>query len=254
MWWIPDGAPALALYRSGSVGLKTKSFAAAFARVDGLVTKSADILTESAVLVLGEPASDRFVESIGGPLHPGAAGAYGTHRRVDDATALCTEFQRTHDEAAAEAWERFGAPTHVGRRMFRGEQGFVEWEWHVEEALQVAQLLPAWTAFATKHGHLAYDERATRLHVRAEWQVRLVLTGGEVGAPYPRSRVSADLRARHASGYFYLVLPHEAATPDFAADHDLVNRALGRKLPVSRYKLSAPKKGGGRTEKKLPGL
>jgi hypothetical protein len=74
-----------------------------------------------------------------------------------------------------------------------------------------------------------------------------------IAAPYPRSQVHAHLRGRHASAFLDLVLPHAAATVDFLADYQAINRALGMTVPLGGYKLCAPKKkGAGRVYKRLP--
>lgn len=255
---VPDGAPPLAVYCApyGGLGLKTKSYAAALARIEGLLASSVDVSHQTAELSVGEPCSQAMAEAIAGPLEHGIAGSYGAARSIADVLPLLAKHGHTHDARAAEAWKEFGEPTHVGRKMSRGGPYFLEWEWRIEDAVKAPLLMPTWTEFVSANDKAMYDDYATLVHVRAIWEMRLRVSGGRVvAAPYPPSRVHAHLRGKHASAFLDLVLPHESATDAFLADYQVVNRALGITMPMKGYKLcAAKKKGAGRTYKKLPGL
>ncbi|HUQ07173.1 MAG TPA: hypothetical protein VM261_32000 [Kofleriaceae bacterium] len=256
--WIPDGAPPLALYCApyGGLGLKTKSFAAALARIEGLLASSTSVAQQEAELTVWEPAGQALVEWVAGPLEHGIAGSSGAARTLDDPAALLAKHGHVHDALAAEAWQLFGPPTHIGRRMQRGGPYHVSWEWRVTDPVRAPQQLAMWTPFATANDKGMLDDYSTLVQVRAIWEARLVVAGGRaVPIEYPPSRIHAHLRGKHASAFLDLVLPHDAATDAFLADYQAVNKALGITVPMKGWKLNAPKKkGGGRALKKLPGL
>lgn len=255
---VPDGAPPFAVYCApyGGLGLRTKSYAAALARIEGLLASSVDVAMQSAELTVWEPASQQLVEAIDGPLEPGMAGSSGGARPFEDRAALFAQHGHTHDALGGEAWKQFGQPTHVGRRMMRGGPFHLEWQWRVEDPVRAPQRLAMWTPFASANDTGMLDDYSTLVQVRAIWELRLVVAGGRaVPLDYPPSRVHAHLRGKHASAFLDLVLPHEAATDAFLADYQAVNRAIGITMPMKGYKLcAAKKKGGGRVWKKLPSL
>jgi hypothetical protein len=256
--WIPDGAPPLALYCApyGGLGLKTKSFAAALARIEGLLASSTSIAHQEAELTVWEPCSQAFAESVDGPLMPGTAGSSGGGREIAAPAALLARHGHVLDALAAEAWQQFGPPTHYGRRMQRGGSSHVSWEWRVADPVRAPQQLAMWTPFATANDKGMLDDYSALVGVRSIWEARLVVAGGRaVPLEYPPSRIHANLRGKHASAFLDLVLPHDAATDAFLADYQAVNLALGITVPMKGWKLNAPKKkGGGRALKKLPGL
>jgi hypothetical protein len=255
---IPDDAPPLALFSSpyGGLGLKTKSFAAALARIDRLLASSTSVAHQEAELTVWEPASQAFAESIDGPLMSGTSGSSGGARPMVDHAAILAKHGHVLGALAAEAWQQFGPPTHYGRRLQRGGPSHIEWQWRIEDPVRAPQQLAMWTPFASANDKGMLDDYSTLVGVRAIWDARLVVAGGHaVPIAYPPSRIHAHLRGKHASAFLDLVLPHDAATDAFLADCQAVNKQLGITLPMGRWKLNAPKKkGGGRATKKLPGL
>ncbi len=251
---IPDAAPPLAIYCSpyGGLGLKTKSFVAARARIDRLLAASVDVVPDQASLAVIEPCSRALAERLAGPLERDVAMRGGGDR--GDLAAVVASEAHAHDPVAAEAWQRFGVPTkasvHQSRPAF-----FVEWQWPVaDDPARVTQQIDAWAPFVAQHDQLMKDDYAPRLHLRAIWDHRLRLPSGVVGAPYPPSRIHATLSGRHASAFLDLVLPHQAATAAFLADYQAVNAILGMTVPLRGFKLCAPKKRGpGRAYHRLPG-
>lgn len=252
---VPDGAPPLALYCSpyGGLGLKTKSFLASRARIDGLLRAAVDVVQTTAELEVCEPASRALVERVLGTFERDTA-VRGGGRDVDTAAAVAASGHH-HDEVAAEAWRRFGAPNRT--EGHNQKDGFwIGWVWTVEDPAQTAAALDAWAPFVAQHDQRMLNDYATALAARCRWTLRLRCADGTpVSAPYPPSEISANLRGRHASAFLDLVLPHAAATDAFRADYAAVNRAAGMTIPLGGYKLCAPKKrGGGRVFKRLPSV
>src|SRR4051812_33068736 len=222
--FITDDVPPLAIFCSpyGGLGLKTKSFAGARARIDGLLAVAVDVVQTAATLEVGEPASRALVERLAGPFDRGRA--MGSGGRGHDLAAAVAETGHQHDEVAAEAWRRFGAPNAMAGHQER--TGFwITWAWEVEDRTAAAPELDRWSSFLAAHDQRMMNDYATAIGARATWQLRLRLPGGVVADPYPPSRISAHLCGRHASAFLDLVLPHAAATQAFLEDHAAVNRA-----------------------------
>jgi hypothetical protein len=250
---IPDAAPPLAVYCSpyGGLGLKTKTFLASRARIDGLLRAADDVVQTGAELEVCEPASRELVERLAGSFDRNTAMRSGG--RGHDLALAVAETAHPHDEVAAEAWRRFGAPD--GSAGHQEKTGFwIAWKWTSEDPAKAAAALDAWSPFAAAHDQRMMNDYATAVGARGTWTLRLRTADGRVVAdPYPPSQITAHLRGRHASAVLDLVLPHAAATPAFLADYAAVNRAAGITIPLGGYKLSAPKKkGGGRALKRLP--
>ncbi|MBZ0238658.1 MAG: hypothetical protein K8M05_40480 [Deltaproteobacteria bacterium] len=258
MVYVPDDAPPLAVYCApyGGLGLKTKSYAKALARIRGLLAIAEEVVHATAELSVLEPASRALVEAVTGrPIERDTASVGCGSRTVDTAGAVAAQ-GHVHDALAGEAWRRFGAPNAVGaRQQTRTGVFHVEWRWLVEDVAEAPERLDAWSPFVEANDHLMYDDYATMVEVRSVWDLRLRLRDGLVTDPYPPSQVHAHLRGKHASAFLGLVLPHESASEGFLADYQIVNRALGMTVPMKGYKLCAPKKrGGGRVYRRLPGL
>jgi hypothetical protein len=255
---IPDDAPPLAVYCApyGGLGLKTKSYAKARARIDGLLDIGTETVHELAELEVIEPAVRPLVEALCGRLDHGVGISGGAGAKRTDLAAAVADHGHTFDALAAEAWRRFGEPNACGARQQRTGETFIVWTWIVNDAAQTTPALDAWSPFAAAHDQEMFDDYSTRVGVRGIWETRLMVAGGKVVAPpYPPSRIHAHLRSKHASAFLDIVLPHDAATDGFLADYQAVNRALGMTVPMKGYKLCAPKKkGDGRVYKKLPGL
>ena len=253
--YVPDNAPPLAIYCApyGGLGLKTKSFAAALARIEGLLSASTEVVQDLAELTVLEPASRALVEALNGAFDRDTAGRSGGGERTDLAAAVTTH-GHVHDAVAGEAWQRFGEPNRIGGRQQRGGLFFIEWRWEVTEVDVAEQRLAEFAPYVSSHDQLMFDDYSTRIEARGGWDMRLRVAGGKVVAPpYPPSSVRANLRGKHASAFLDFVLPHVAATDAFLADYQAVNRALGITVPMKGYKLCAPKKkGGGRVYKRLP--
>jgi hypothetical protein len=250
---VPDSAPPLAIHCSpyGGLGLKTKSFVAARARIDGLLAGAVDVELRELSLTVHEPAGRALVETLVGPLERDTAIRGGG--RQPDLAAIVAGSGHAHDEVAGEAWRLFGPPQRASGHQNRGVYA-VEWEWLAEGAAHTGAPLAAWSPFVARHDQLMYNDYSTTVGLRGIWEARLRRADGSViAAPYPRSQVHAHLRGRHASAFLDLVLPHAAATVDFLADYQAINRALGMTVPLGGYKLCAPKKkGAGRVYKRLP--
>jgi hypothetical protein len=251
---VPDGAPPLAIYCSpyGGLGLKTKRFPGARARIAGLLVGATEVEQDTAELAVREPCQRDLLEALVGPLEPDVAMRSGGAAR--DLAAAVVAAGHVHDAVAGEAWQRFGAPTSM--QANREARGFgVTWCWTVADDLQRApQQLDAWTPFAAAYDQLMVDDYATVVHVRCAWSARLrVAAGRVVEDPYPPSSIHAHLRGRHASAFLDIVLPHEAQTEAFFADYEAINAAIGMTIPLRGYKLCTPKKRGrGRAFKRLP--
>lgn len=252
--FVPDDAPPFALYCApyGGLGLRARSYRAARARIDGLLTGAAEVVLKTAELSVFEPAGRPLVEDLLGRSIDRETAYAGSGRATLDTAGAVGRAGHAHDTLAAEAWQRFGVPHTSGARQDRGAF-HVEWRWLVEDPAATTAALDAWSPFVEAHDREMHDDYATRVGVRAIWEARLQVASGLVAAPFPPSSIHAHLRGRHASAFLDVVLPHVAATPAFDADYAAVNQALGITVPRGGYKLNAPKKrGAGRVYKRLP--
>jgi hypothetical protein len=246
---IPDSAPPLALFVDW-VGLRTRSFAAAKARIDGLLARSADVVCTEAELTVYEPSSRALYHRLVG-VFDGTVMSGG--RDLDDPAVAVTELGHTHDTVAGDAWARFGEPQRAGGWQ-RDDRHHIEWQWRARGPVEAPRALEAWSPFVAAHDALEIATIGSTVNLHASWELRLRDARGRVAPPeYPRTEVRAMLRKQHARASLALVLPHAAATRGFVADAAEVNEAIGLALPAKRWKLDAPrKKGGGRATKKLP--
>jgi hypothetical protein len=245
----PADPPPMVVFRSpyGGLGLKTKRFTAAWARIEGLLAAAADVVLTKAALVVFEPASPGLTAWRAQPR------SLADRDTEEDLAAVVTAVGHRHDEVAAEAWRRFGAPNGVELMRRANGPSWSGWNWLVTGPA-AATSFTAWSPFVAAHDQRMVNDYAPAVELQATWTLRLRTAAGDVVAdPYPSSQVRAYLRGRHACAFLDLVLPHAAATAAFMADYRAINRAAGMTIPLSGYKLSvAKKRGGGRLYKRLP--
>jgi hypothetical protein len=252
MAYFPDEAPPFITFFSRyGLGLKTRSAAAARARIDKLLPLTDEVMLESVSLSVSEPCASAFIGALFGPIERDVAFRGGGAARTDLADKVASG-GHVHDAVAAEAWQRFGAPNST--QMYREKPSFyVGWTWRVEDVTQTQRALDVWFPFLQEHDRLQQNDYANRVQIRGVWQFRLrSQRGTAAAAPYPPSQVSAVLIGRHASAFFELVFPYAEPVAEFIDDYRAVCAAMGLALPPGMLRLCSPKKKGrGRTYRKI---
>jgi hypothetical protein len=240
----------------GGFGLKTKKSEAACGRIDGLLAAhGVDVELREVDLQIVEVCPPPLSIAIAGPIDPASAGHYAGARDLrKPADELAREHGHELGDVAREAFTAFGLPRHAGAALsYRKPPAHIIWTWSITRDVARATVAFApFCAFMHRHQALMENEYSSAVRVHGLWHFRLhSASRGVAAAPYPESRVRANLAGRHASAFFDLVFPYDAPTDDFMQDFADVCNALGMKLPPSALRLCSPTRTGGRKWTKL---
>jgi hypothetical protein len=245
-------APPYIVFRNpyGGLGLRARSVEAARARIDGLLEHCAvEVELLDVELEVEEQCPRSMVDGV---LADGVSAVSTGARRLEiPAAQLVADHGHQPDVLARDAWNTLGPPNGLGSDLDR-HSSRARWTWKADGPAAHG-VIEAWSAFLIRHQALAINEWKHRVNLHVRYDFLLCRAGQALpDDEYPRSRVSASLRGRHASAFLDPVFPYGGVEPAFIDDYRALCAAMALRLSPASFQLNTPTKNGGRKLVRLP--